>query len=84
MWIRVFDSEEDRRVKLLEAYNHAPERTLVVPVANYHMASSFIRVCDGEVFRPQEKPDPSVLQTAVADEARKYAAARGGVRKPHA
>ena len=39
-WIRVFDSEEEQRVKLLEAYNHSPERTVVVPVANYHTASS--------------------------------------------
>ena len=84
VWIRVFDSEQDRRVKLLEAYNHSPERTVVVPVASYHMASSFIRVGDAEVFRPQDKPDASVLETTVADEGRKYAAARGGVRKPHA
>ena len=84
VWIRVFDSEQDRRVKLLDAYNHSPERTAVVPVASYHMASSFIRVGDAEVFRPQDKPDASVLETAVADEGRKYAAARGGVRKPHA
>ena len=83
VWIRVFDSEQDRRVKLLDAYNHSPERTVVVPVASYHMASSFIRVGDAEVFRPQDTPDPSVLETAVADEARKYAAARGGARAPH-
>ena len=83
VWIRVFDSEQERRVKLLDAYNHSPERTVVVPVASYHMASSFIRVGDADVFRPQDTPDPSVPETAVADQARKYAAARGGARAPH-
>ena len=82
-WIRVFDNEQDRKVKLLDEYNHAPERDVVVPIANYHMASSFIRVCDAEVFRPVEKPDPSVLETPLADAARKYAAARGSVAKAH-
>ncbi len=82
VWIRVFASEEERRVKLVEAYEHSPERDAVVPVAGYHMASSFIRLGDAEVFRPQDTPDPSVLATPIADEGRKWAATRGP-RAPH-
>ena len=83
-WIRVFDNEADRKAKLLDAYNHSAERTAVVPVASYHMAHAYVRVCDGDWFQPLETPDPAVLETNAADAGRAAQEARKAAGAPPA
>lgn len=67
VWIRLFESREDRKKKL-DAYEVSAERDAVFPIAAYHMKHHEVKVLD-DAFRPSAVADGSILTNDVAKRA---------------
>jgi NIPSNAP len=68
IWIRVFDSREERKRKL-DVYEKSKERDDVFPIAAYHMAKAEVKILE-DAFRPSDQPVQAILENAVAQKAR--------------